>query len=207
MTTGEDSGRARPLTKLARQRAATREKLLAATLELLPTVGVKSLSLDAIAAKVGMTKGAIYASFSSKDALIQEALSLRGESRPADIDWPKGRHGPVEDRMRRLAEAVLRARGGAEAVSASAEYMLYALRSPDVRASVSVDTAYSLRVMEARVLELFAPEELAMPSAAMALNLASLIPGLMYLDAFGAVEEEKVFAIFQGLLARPQRPG
>ncbi len=88
------------------KRAQTQARLLRATLELMRERGINQLSLDGVAARAGLTKGAIYDNYESKDAMILAALASlpRGQSL---FPWPTGRQGTVRQRLRRLGEAVL----------------------------------------------------------------------------------------------------
>lgn len=52
------------------KKAATRRKLLDAAAALVATRGALATSLDAIAAKAGLTKGAVYSNFESKEDLL-----------------------------------------------------------------------------------------------------------------------------------------
>lgn len=197
----------KPESKLAAQAARTRARLIEATLELLPKHGFRKLSLDAIAAHVGMTKGAIYASFPSKDALIMAALGSRPESRPdlSGMNWPKGREGTVKERLHKLGLAVLEAMATAGPVAgASLELVALALSSEPVREHVASLRTRSLENMRQHVLDLFAPEELPMPVEAFALLLASLIPSLMYnrLLQGDGLHDDTVLAMFEGLAGR-----
>jgi len=193
-------------SKLEAQSEATRERLIAATLELLPERGLHGVSLDAIAARAGVTKGAIYGHFGSKDGLIRKALGSRPESRPDQIAWPAGREGSVPARLRRLGEAVVAAVDNAGPTSqASAEFLQHALRDPKLRPWVADRGRESLRITEARIRDLFGADELAMPPRALALLLVSIIPGLTYRHALGGLdgERETVLAMFEGLAAEP----
>jgi AcrR family transcriptional regulator len=60
-----------------RQRRAREEAILDATAEVLVECGFHEMSMDDIAARVGIAKGTIYLHFSSKDALVA-ALVARG---------------------------------------------------------------------------------------------------------------------------------
>lgn len=194
-------------SKLEAQSEATRERLIAATLELLLERGLHGASLDAIATRAGLTKGAIYGHFGSKDGLIRKALGSRPESRPDQIEWPTGREGTVAARLRRLGEAVIDALHRAGPTSqASAEFLQHALRDPTLRRWVAERGRESLQITEAKVRELFATEELPMPPRAFALLLISIIPGLMYRQALGVLEGERetVLAIFEGLAGQAE---
>jgi AcrR family transcriptional regulator len=186
---------------LAAQAAQTRQRLIDATLELLPKYSFHTLSLDMIAAQVGMTKGAIYGSFPSKYALIMEALGTRPGLRPDRLNWPEGRHGSMRERMRRLGEAVLAGLEKSSAFApASTELVLHTFADEDARRH-RVTLGLEMRALiEERLLRLFAPEELPMPPTAFALLFSLLVPGLMFARAYEghAVDDETILAIFEG---------
>src|SRR5262245_60653643 len=53
------------------RKAATQEAIIEAAARLFARQGIAATSLDAIAAEVGLTKGAVYASFANKQAVIE----------------------------------------------------------------------------------------------------------------------------------------
>lgn len=201
-----NDARKKPESKLAAQAARTRKRLLEATLELLPKYSFHTLSLDAIAAHVGMTKGAIYGSFPNKYALIMEALGTLPDLRPDRIAWPTGREGTPRERMRRLGEAVVASlRSSSPYAPASMELVLHMLTSKEGRKrrkQIGLDMRAGI---EARLHDLFAPEELTMPPRSVALALSLLVPGLMFARAFegDAIDDETVIAMFEGFAAPP----
>jgi len=185
------------------KRARTRARLLEATLELLAQHGLQRLSLDAIASHVGVTKGAIYDNFPSKDALIVAAIASRPGMGAGVFVWPTGRDGAVKERLRRLGRAVLDGYGQ-YAAAAQAEFLLYALTHEDMRNRLGELTAFVPIGAEEQILGLFAPEELNMPVAAFAVMLNALIPGLMYARILTPqpADDETILAIFEGLAGR-----
>jgi AcrR family transcriptional regulator len=188
--------------KISARRAQTRQKLLDATLAVMGEAGLHGVSLDAVAKRVGVTKGAIYDNFESKDAMIVAALAALPEEATAPIVWPTGREGTVRERLRRLGEAVLAGRGevGQGALS-SAEFSLYALTHEDMRQRLAEISSMGPTRTQQRLLELFAPEELPMPVEAFALLLHALIPGLAQFRAVAPrpPSRETVLAMFEGL--------
>ena len=168
-----------PEPKFSERRARTRQKLLEATLAVIREGGLHGVSLDAVAKRVGVTKGAIYDNFESKDAMIIAAFASLPDDAMAPIVWPKGRDGTVRERMRRLGEAVLAGRGdvGRGALGA-AEFNLYALTHEDMRQRLAQIASMGPTRTQAHLLELFAPEELPMSLEAFAVMLHGLIPGL-----------------------------
>jgi len=79
---------------MARDAHATRQQIIQAADALFYGEGIRSASMDAIAAKAGVTKRTIYYHFPSKDDLIAAYLTARDEptfARQAawlDEAWP-----------------------------------------------------------------------------------------------------------------------
>src|SRR5690349_3254417 len=61
------------------KRAQTREKLLDVAAALFEARGISAVSLDEVAAQAGLTKGAIYGNFASKDELVFAVANERIE--------------------------------------------------------------------------------------------------------------------------------
>lgn len=83
--------------KKEQQRAASTENILACALHLFVKNGYRATTLDMIAAKAGLTKGAIYFYFKSKDVIL---LTLLDQSEKYVVDPIKnhiGRVGPTAD--------------------------------------------------------------------------------------------------------------
>lgn len=189
-------------SKLAAKAAQTRAKLLETALELLAAHEFRSISLDAIAARAGVTKGAIYGHFKSKDELLEAALFSHPDARPETLVWPSGRTGTVKERMRKIAKMVLASgRDTSRSAAIGAEFIVYALSTEKMRGSVGGRLAGAEEVMERRILALFAPEELPMPVKSFALLMAALLPGLMFVRAFRGerMADAQVIALFEGL--------
>ncbi len=189
-------------SRLKAQAAETRQRLITAVLELLPKYSFHTLSLETIAAHVGMTKGAIYGSFPSKSALIMEALGTQPGLRPDLLEWPKGRQGSARKRMRSLGQAVLAGlEVSTEFAPASIELVLHALTDDEARQRrISLGPA-TRAMIEEKLLGLFKPEELPMAPRAFALMLSLLVPGLLFARAYegNVVDNETVLEIFEGL--------
>jgi AcrR family transcriptional regulator len=187
------------------KRARTRARLLEATLELLRRDGLNRISLEAIASHVGVTKGAIYDNFESKDALIVAAIASRPDLGAGLFVWPAGRHGSVKTRLRRLGRAALEGFDKFKFLAAAqAEFLLYALTHEDMRNRIEELAAYAPIGTEKQVLGLFAPEEIPMPAAAFAFMLNSMIPGLMYARILTPrlATDEIILTVFEGLAGR-----
>jgi AcrR family transcriptional regulator len=85
------------------KKAATRKKLLDAAAVLVAKDGALAASVDAIAAKAGVTKGAVYSNFTSKEDLLFAMASVAaGPS--VHIEDIEGEH--VADHLERLGWAM-----------------------------------------------------------------------------------------------------
>ncbi len=118
--------RAKPGGKRERTRAA----LVAATLEIVEARGFAAASLDEIAAKAGMTKGAIYSNFAGKGELLLAAMTAKGltlsSPRPAAAHLGEELSAMARD----LAAALKRAQGEASFLG---EFQVYALTDAELR--------------------------------------------------------------------------
>lgn len=197
----------RPKNKLAVKSAETRGKLIAATLRLLAKHEFHRSSIDAIAAEAGVTKGAIYFHFESKDALLMAAFLSRPDAKMETmLQWPARRLGTVRQRLRRLGEAVLAQRQATNAsvAAGAAEFLLYAMTNDALRAQIGQMLLRSEKPMNENILALFDPDELPMPVESFGTLLGTLIPGLMFTDAFRTtpLKDEVILDMFEGLAGR-----
>jgi AcrR family transcriptional regulator len=79
----------------------TRERIIAAASRLFYSEGIKSVSVDAVAAKAGVTKRTLYYHFKSKDDLIAAYLSGRDQPNIALFQrWFAETDGDVADKTR-----------------------------------------------------------------------------------------------------------
>lgn len=88
-----------------RRREQVREEILDATRSILMRDGTSGLTLDAVAAELGLTKAALYYYFPSKDALLFELTysELRAEAEDIAASVEEAANGP--EALRRLIEA------------------------------------------------------------------------------------------------------
>lgn len=87
------ASRAKPAAKLSREekKAATREALLEAATKVFARHGYVAASVDEVAWEAGVTKGAVYSNFASKDALFAAVIERYHDQRLFEIldrvDW------------------------------------------------------------------------------------------------------------------------
>jgi AcrR family transcriptional regulator len=134
MSSDEDAPRGRDGKQAAGgKRERTRRALVAAALEVITAKRFAAASLDEIAARAGMTKGAIYSNFSGKAELLLAAMDARGLA----LSAPRPAAETVEQELAAMAaqlvELVHRAKGEETFL---AEFNLYALSDPEIRKGV-----------------------------------------------------------------------
>ena len=110
----------------AEAKAQTRRRLLDAASELFFERGFGTTSLDDIAAHAGLTKGAVYSSFSSKSELL---IALLREAVPAAADVSMfGTEGTFGEQVRRFGEALAAGPWDKRQMAMQAEYVSHAIR-------------------------------------------------------------------------------
>jgi AcrR family transcriptional regulator len=123
------------LAKPGGKRERTRAALVEATLALIAEKGFAAASLDDIAARAGMTKGAIYSNFRSKGDLLLAAIGSKGLTLAPTRTPEASLREHLEAMAGELAQMLRRARGQAAFL---AEFQLHALVDPEVRRSLAV---------------------------------------------------------------------
>ena len=125
--------------------AQTRADVLGAAARLVARQGYEATSLDAIAKEAGYTKGAIYAHFSSKDALFDELIKIFAESSAMAFADPRGLVEPPEWTQPDPSAGV------DENLLLNLECRLYALRHPEKAAPITYLAATQLRQLARQV--------------------------------------------------------
>lgn len=119
------------------QRERTRTQLIDAAMQLFAERGIASVSLEQVAASVGLTKGAIYTNFASRDDLVMAVMERHGHvpeiKLPAEQPLADSATG-AGDRFTMIgnlySESIKRRRLFALFYL---EFWLYALRNPQAR--------------------------------------------------------------------------
>jgi AcrR family transcriptional regulator len=121
-----------PASQLTRgaRKAQTREAIVGAATRLFAEHGIEATSLDRIAGEVGLTKGAIYSTFASKDELVEAVGVATSVTIPPDVLLDPD--VPLKDGLRKLASDLMAARKRIvhEVVLIDLELFLYERRHP-----------------------------------------------------------------------------
>lgn len=164
-----------PSQKWARRRSVTRSRILDAAAQVLAEKGFQRASLDEIAARAGLTKGAVYSSFATKDDLFLAVLSMRQFRLNPKLKPNMTR----KEYFRALAESAVDMLPQArEQAAFMAEFLLYTLTHQDMRQRVAATQGKINRDPSMRP-PLDPSEPLAMPMRDMANIVQVLSLGIM----------------------------
>lgn len=158
------------------KRARTRATLIAAAAEVIGEKGYERTSLEEVAARAGMSRGAIYGNFRTKD----ELLLAFAESRWRPVIPPLRRGAALREQMRIVGEAIADAVPARRAVAVGAlSFMLHALAHEPIRRELARRNAEIYAGMEATAGDYFTAAELPMPLAPFLRLLHAMSDGLM----------------------------
>jgi AcrR family transcriptional regulator len=187
-------------SKMSEKRARTRERLIEAAGQAIGEKGFHAVTLDQIAARAGLTKGAVYDNFSSKEALFLEVVNGRRSNLPIPV---MDRSAPLEARIIAFGRAVIaEAEANSGQAPIRADFLLYSLSRPELLQGVAEWTRNGFAGDIERLLALFEAEELPMAPQDFILMLHAMLPGLGFIKAQSPdlVTDEAVLRIFSGLL-------
>jgi AcrR family transcriptional regulator len=116
------------------KKAQTRTRLLEAAGLVFARKGVAEASLDDIAAEAGLTKGAVYSNFASKEDLINALLDHRLGAPSDAIPHLIDSHAPQADQASEAGRLFMSLIGNErDAYLLEFEFMLYLARHPEAR--------------------------------------------------------------------------
>ena len=189
----------RPKSKpVSPRRAKTRERLIEAAAAAVMDKGFRDTTLDAIAARAGMTKGAIYDNFDSKEAWFVAVMT----SRPCHLPVPASADGTPAERLAAMAAQVTSdSEESRLQIPLRAEFLLYSLTHPELREAMDGWLKEGFAAEERAVARAFSERDLPMSREAFVVMLEAMIPGLMYLRSQSPdlVSEAIVAEIFAAL--------
>ncbi len=158
------------------KRQRTRAALIEAAAGVIAEKGYHRATLDEIASRAGMTRGAIYGNFKDRESLFLAVVAMRW-----GVITPDFRPGlSLREQMRRLAGEILSVAPMRQAQMVRAlEFHAYALSDRKMKsrmASAAAD-AYS---QQAKALSAAVPaDEIPMPAERFVVVLASVVQGLL----------------------------
>ena len=184
------------------KRGRTKAALVEAFWSIVDDCGFPAATLEAVAQRAGMSRGAIYSNFASRADLLLAAAGARGLKLDHDFSEP----GTLDEQLRRFATGLAGALPNAPGTQRwHAELFLYIATQPALKAHVAAGFSALFQAMGAQ-LEAQHRDELTLPAGTLALAIQSLAMGLVYqailspnavtkaavLDAFAALAKGAV---------------
>jgi AcrR family transcriptional regulator len=187
----------------AERKAETRRALIETASELFARRGIEATSLDEVAASVGLTKGAVYAHFASKAALVEEVLHAHSAAVSGEQLLDPG-HSVAESLTDIATDAAsLLRKMPRETVVLFLEFVLYSLRDPARHRRLRKELRDS-RTSSGGALETAARErkqELALSGTELSTLLEAIGHGLALMFAIdpNAMSSETIIRFFAAL--------
>lgn len=186
------------------KRERTRVRLLEAAAQVIAEKGFEGSSLEAIARRAGMTRGAIYANFRNRDELFLAVVETRW--RPIMPRFEE--RSSYADQMGALAQAVVAALPARKAAAVgAASFNAYALTHEPMRARLVQLNAETYRRMAQGIVASVPERELPMRPETFARVLHGLIEGLVALSSLTPelITPDVIRAAFEALGRIPPR--
>jgi AcrR family transcriptional regulator len=198
MTTRVRKGSTRAGRPKGDKRQRTREALIQAAAEVIGEKGWDRTSLEEVAVRAGMTRGAIYGNFKHREDLYLSVV--RAQWKPVIPPLVPGTS--FVDYMRALGRAVAAAAPERRARAVGAlSFMLYAMTHDEMRTRVRQMNAEIYRVGAERMAHAFQQEELPMAPERLVPVLHALTDGLTFLRFLTPelITDTVVIAAFEAL--------
>ncbi|HZZ33794.1 MAG TPA: TetR/AcrR family transcriptional regulator [Phenylobacterium sp.] len=158
------------------KRERTRAALIAAAWAIVDEKGFGAASLEEIARRAGMTRGAIYSNFPSRSDLMLAMASARGLS----IDRDFSRPGTLKAQLREFAEGLIATLPDARGAQRwHAEFMVHIAADPGLREHIASGFSAVFDKMAAQFRGHHG-ESLAIDAHSLALAVQSLAMGFVY---------------------------
>ena len=158
------------------KRARTRARLIEAAAEVIGERGYERTSLAEVAARAGMTRGAIYNNFESKDELLLAFVESRWK--PLTPALKPG--APLKEQLRIIGETVARAADERRHMAVGAlSFKVHALTHEAMRLKLAEQNLAIYRFLEKAIVRIIPADQLPMPAPVFIRVLHALTDGLM----------------------------
>ena len=157
------------------------------------------MTLDEVASRAGMTKGAIYGNFKNKDDLIMAVVLARWD--PVVPELKPG--APLKAQLRIMAETMVKTDPERRLLAARRliAFHQYAQAHPEMRALVARENREIYRRIEEWLLRFVSADELPMPPATFVRVIHALSDGLLITNSLTPelITRDVVIAAFEAL--------
>lgn len=180
------------------KRERTRAKLIEVAAQVIGEKGYERLTLEEVARRAGMTRGAIYGNFKNREELILAVVSTRWQ--PIAPAWRPG--ASLKEQLRLLGEAVVASVPARRAQAVGAfSFQQYALTHEELRRQLVEVNAEIYRWAEHYLLQAVPESALPMPADQFVKVLHALTDGLLYLRFLTPelITDEVISAAFEAL--------
>jgi AcrR family transcriptional regulator len=180
------------------KRARTRAKLIEAAAAVIGEKGLDRASLEEIAARAGMTRGAVYGNFKNKEELFLALMAARWKP----ILPPLKAGASLRSQLRTLGQAVAREAEARRSLAATATaFQLYVLTHEAMRAQMTRQNAVIYKHIAKELLTIVPQDKLPMPAEKFVSVLDALTTGLLftYFQTPELITEDVFVAAFEAL--------
>ena len=180
------------------KRERTRAKLIGVAAQVIGERGYERVTLEEVAMRAGMTRGAIYGNFKDREDLILAVVGARWQ--PIAPPWQPG--VSLKELLHRLGEAVVASAPARRAQAVGAfSFHQYALTHEELRARLVEANAELYRLAEQSLLQVVPESALPMPADQFVKVLHALTDGLLYLRFLTPelITDEVISAAFEAL--------
>jgi AcrR family transcriptional regulator len=159
------------------KRARTREKLISAAAAIIGEKGYDRAPLEEIAARAGMTRGAVYGNFKNKEELFLALIASRWKP----IVPPLRPGASLKEQLHILGETVAKeAQARRSQAAAATAFQLYALTHEPMRSHLTKQNAATYRRMAKELLKVVPAKELPMSAGKFVRILDAMTTGLLF---------------------------
>ena len=179
------------------KRERTRAKLIDSAIQVIRERGFYRTTLEEVAKRAGMTRGAIYGNFRDKDELFLAVVEARW--RPI---IPIKQGTSLREHMRIIGEAVVAAAPARRAQALGAlSFQIYALTHEEMRSRIGLLNAELYRRGGERLQHFIPPDELPVPPDQFVRVIHALTDGLLYLRFLmpDQITDDLIVAAFEAL--------
>lgn len=186
------------------KRERTRAALMQAAIEVAEEKGFLAASLEEIAVRAGMTKGAIYSNFGGKADLMAAALGRK--TLRLEPEYVPG--APLTTQLQAAARALVALLPAAQSQQKlNAQHQIYAITDPDFAARVEAVYVAELDRVAQMVAQAYG-DRLAMTPRQFAVSVQVLCIGFLHQHRItpDEITEEVVLAAFQAMAVGSLKP-